>query len=112
MISLVSLAFFLPSLILGAIGSLFLKKGAKKAKLDFTILKNYRLISGIMLSGISALLYTFSLKYSPLSVMFPLVSFNYILIAVLSAVFLKEKITLSRAVGIIFITLGCFLIIK
>jgi uncharacterized membrane protein len=112
MISLTALVFFFPSLVLGAVGSLYLKKGAKKAKFDFSIIRNSEIILGVFLSGLSIVLYIFSLKYSNLSRIYPLVSLNYILIAVLSALFLKEKITFSKLVGVIFITLGCFLIIK
>jgi uncharacterized membrane protein len=112
MISLTALAFFLPSLIIGAFGSLFLKKGAKNAKFDLSVIKNYELILGVFLSSLSLVFYIFSLKYSDLSRIYSLVSLNYIIIAVLSAIFLKEKITFSKLIGIIFITLGAFLIIK
>ncbi len=113
MISLLSITFFIPSLIIGAIGSLYLKKASKKLKLTFSsIIRNYDLLFGIFLSVVGVLFYMFSLKYANLSKIYSLASLNYIVIAVLSAVFLKEKITLAKATGIIFITIGCFFVIK
>jgi uncharacterized membrane protein len=113
MISLIALALFFPSLLIGAIGSIYLKKSAKKFKISVkAILHNKNLFFGVFLSALSIFIYIFSLKYANLSKIYPLVSINYILIAILSSRFLGEKITLSKALGIIFITLGSFFIIK
>ena len=113
MISLIALAFFFPSLIIGSIGSVFLKKSAKKFRLSAkAILSNKNLFLGVFLSGLSIFIYIFSLKYANLSKIYPLVSLSYIIIAILSSRFLGEKITLSKALGIIFITLGSFFIIN
>lgn len=113
MISLMSMGFFIPSLIIGAIGSLYLKKASKRLKFTLSsAIRSHDLILGVLFSGLGILFYILSLKYASLSKIYPLVSLNYILIAVLSAIFLKERITFSKALGIIFITVGCFFVIK
>jgi uncharacterized membrane protein len=112
MIPLAAVLFLAPSIIIGAIGSLYMKKGAKGFRMDLTLVKNHSMIIGVFLTAVSVILYVYALKYSELSKIYPLVSLNYILIAILSSVFLKEKITMAKAAGIIFITLGCFLTIK
>jgi uncharacterized membrane protein len=113
MISLIALALFFPSLLIGAIGSIYLKKSAKKFKINLkAILHNKDFFFGVFLSALSIFIYIFSLKYANLSMIYPLVSINYIFIAILSSKFLGEKITVSKALGIIFITLGSFFIIK
>jgi uncharacterized membrane protein len=113
MISFTALAIFFPSLLIGAISSIFLKKASKGFKLDIkSILGNRNLFLGLFLSVLSIFIYIFSLKYAELSKIVPLVSLNYILIASFSSVFLGEKITRQKVIGIIFITLGSFFIIK
>jgi len=113
MISTAALSFFVPSLVLGSVGSLYLKLGSKKFSLDiFSLLKNYNLIFGIFLSVASILLYVVSLKYTDVSKIYPLVSLNYVMILFLSVIFLKEKLTFYKIIGIIFITSGCFFVAR
>ena len=113
MISTVSILFFIPGLLFGAFGSVLLKKGANKFSISIKgILNNKEILLGIFLSGISMIFYLISLYFTNLSILYPLVSVNYIIIALLSVKYLDEKMNKKKWAGIIFIIFGCFLILN
>ncbi len=112
MINILSLLFFIPSLFFGAFGAILLKKGAKKFSISIKgILNNKEILLGISLSGISMIFYLISLYFTNLSILYPLVSVNYIIVALLSVKYLDEKMNKKKWAGIIFIIFGCFLIL-
>ncbi len=93
--------------IIGSFGSLFFKLGADK--LSFSIreqLKNYKLIVGFFLYGLSSIFYITALRGGELSVIYPLVSLAYIWIILISIKILKEKMNLLKWLGIAGIFLG------
>ena len=92
---------------IGAFGSVFLKKGAKN--FNFNILKQLRnkyLIFGVLLFVLSSVAYIYALSMERLSVLYPVTSFTYILVALFSVWLLKEKMNKYKWLGIILIILG------
>ena len=97
--------------IVGSFAPLLLKVGMLNKKVTIkNLLLNIKIISGIFLYFISSLFFVVALKGGELSVLYPLVSFGYIWVTINSRVFLKEKITIYKMIGIIFIFLGIVLI--
>ena len=101
---------FLSSTI-GSFGALFLKMGADRAAFTVAdILLNRMLMLGILFYLVSSLVFIFALTRGELSVLFPIVSFGYVLIALHSKVFLKERIGPYKLAGIGLIILGIVII--
>ena len=104
------------AVIIGSFGSLFLKLGSEKfnIKLSFKglidIIKNWRLILGVVFYGLSAVFFIYALRLGELSVVYPLTSLSYILITILSALILKERINIYKIFGILFIVGGVVLV--
>ena len=97
--------------LIGSVGALFLKKSADKFSFNFKgIIKNKNLIIGILLYGLSSIFFIATLKFGPLSVLYPVVATVYIWVALLSVKFLNEKMNLLKWLGIIFIIFGVILI--
>jgi len=113
MISLISLLVMVPAVVLGGIASIFLKKGADKFTLDLNKLKdNFLVFFGFFLYLCSTAFYLVALKFEKLSVVYPLGSFTYILVALLASKYLKEKMNKNKWIGIIFIIIGSFLVLN
>lgn len=99
------------STIISGFASIFLKKGsAKLSRNIFKQIKNYELIFGLFLFLFATVFYVWALKQADLSLIYPITSFTYIWVALLSVYFLKEQMTLYKLLGIIFIIGGVFLI--
>ncbi len=90
---------------MGSIASLFLKK-ASGANGLLEMLKNVNLYIGGGLYLTSAVLNIWVLRYLDYSVVLPLTSFTYIWTMAVSYLVLKEKITIKKICGVIFILLG------
>ncbi|MBU1201187.1 MAG: EamA family transporter [Nanoarchaeota archaeon] len=114
-LSAISLTIF--ATVIGAFGSLYLKKGS--ANLHRTILKNFfkiifnrELLFGIFLFLFSSVFYVWALKYARLSLVYPITSFSYIWVSLLSVKFLDENMNKYKWFGIILIITGVFLITR
>ena len=97
--------------IVGAFAPVLLKKGS--AKLNRHIgeqLRNYTLLCGIALYVLSAIIFIPALRGGDLSVLYPLVSVNYVWVSFLAMKFLGEKMNKFKWLGIVFIILGVSLI--
>jgi len=95
----------------GAFGSLFLKKGAKHFSLHpIKLVKNKQLIIGVLLYGLSSVLFIPALKFGELSIIYPITSLSYIWVALISVKYLNEKMNKYKWIGIFFIILGVVLI--
>lgn len=98
-----------------SIALVFLKVGVTRYKGKFSIeklLKNWLLPLGALMYFLASLFFVFLLKYTELSVLYPLATgFSYVFVAILAAAFLKEKIYLNKVVGFTFIVLGIVLVI-
>ena len=65
---------------------------------------------GFVCFGLSSLFWLVVLSRLPLSLVYPMVSFAYVLVALLSMFFFKESVTLVRWAGIFVIVAGVILI--
>jgi drug/metabolite transporter (DMT)-like permease len=109
---------------MGAFGQVILKKGMSsideinsieeflKFKMILSILSNKYIILGILLYGLSMILWLAAMSTLDVSYMYPMLSLAYIVTAFMAVVFLGEVITVSRWVGISLVVIGCILIAK
>ena len=92
----------------GSMGAFFLKKGINKMQV-FTViglLKIPELYAGGILYVVGAVTNIFLLKKMPYTVVYPITSLTYIWSMVISALFLKERITINKIVAVGFIVMG------
>lgn len=73
---------------------------------------NLFVIGGLCLYAISSVLWLVALSSLNVSLMYPLLSLAYVVVAILSFFFLKESISLIRWLGILIVVVGCFLIVR
>lgn len=93
--------------IIGAFGAVYLKKGSGNASRDvMALFRNYELIAGIVLYGVSAIFYILGVRGGELSVIYPLVSTSYIFVSILSVRMLGESMNRWKWAGISVIILG------
>lgn len=106
-----AMALVVSGTIVGSFAPLLLKLGMLSKKVTIkNLLLNIKVISGIFLYFISSLFFVIALKGGELSVLYPFVAFGYIWVTINSRVFLKEKITNSKMIGIFFIFSGIIII--
>jgi uncharacterized membrane protein len=107
------------SISLGAVGQLFLKLAAMQAEKGVTeqIVGYYvRLLMipytyiGAISYGLSFLVWMLLLRKYDLSFLRPLVGFGYIITSLLAWIILKEKVTVTRWIGIGLIVAGVYLV--
>lgn len=91
---------------IGSLGQLF------NLSTLFHIFTNPRVLTGIFLYAVSAILWLGALSTLNVSFMYPLVSLAYVITAIIAFIFLKENITLLRWAGIFLVVGGCFLIAR
>jgi len=103
--------FVMLAAFMGSFGSVYFKKAANK--LEFTVKalsKNYDLMKGLLIYGMSTIVYIIGIKGGELSVLFPLVSTGYIWICFLSMRYLGERMNVLKWAGIAAIVTGVTLI--
>jgi len=93
--------------VFGAFGGFAFKKMHFIKKILF--LNHFFLIGGV-LYFLSALVNIYLLKKIPYSLLFPLTSLSYIWSMLISKIFLDEKITNLKILGIIFIIFGSIIL--
>lgn len=108
--------------LLGAGAQIMLKKGLNEvgkfslAEMAgpkiFSIVFQPLVFSGLMMYGMSFVLWLYALSNFNVSFVFPLISLSYVFGAVFSMTFLKETIPPMRWLAICVIVAGCFMIIK
>ena len=87
--------------VLAAVGQLLFKLGAVYVTGEIASwLANWRVMSGMLLYGLSAVLFVLALKHGKLTVLYPLIATSYIWVALLSNRFLGEPVSLGRWIGI------------
>ena len=112
MIDPVAVLFLVPGVFLGAYAAIYLKKGSKHFSLNpFKILQSRELVFGLSLYILSVAFYLVSLSRSSLSVIYPLSSFSYVAVSILSVKYLNEKMTFLKWLGVIFIIAGSFFMV-
>lgn len=99
--------------VLGSVGQILLKLGS--ASVSFKLVSwitNLKLIGGISIYALAAVLFIFAIKHGNLSVLYPLVATSYIWVAVLSIKFLGESFAFIKWIGIALIVSGVCLIVS
>lgn len=76
----------------------------------FRLFINPYVLTGLFLSGIALVLWLSAMTTLNISLMYPLSSLSYVIVAIAALIFLKEDITLIRWGGIFMVVGGCFLI--
>jgi uncharacterized membrane protein len=96
---------------MGSFGSLQWKIGANKMELNLkSLIRNRHLLLGLVIYGLSTIVYVIGIKGGELSVLFPLVSTGYIWVCFLSIKYLGERMNRLKWAGIAMIVLGVVLI--
>jgi len=107
------------SIFLAVSGQLLMKKGMmifgtfRISELLFKIVPmflNPWVFSGFVCFGLSSIFWLVVLSRLELSLVYPMVSVAYVLVAVASWIFFRENVSLVRWVGIAVIILGVFLV--
>ncbi|MGD0729278.1 MAG: EamA family transporter [Candidatus Micrarchaeaceae archaeon] len=96
--------------LISSFSQLLFKKGIKK-RLDSVyeilgLLLNKTVLIGLCGYLASFLIYLYVLSTSQLSIVFPIFASSFIFVTIISAVTLKEKVTLIRVVGVLLIFFG------
>jgi undecaprenyl phosphate-alpha-L-ara4N flippase subunit ArnE len=90
-------------------GQLFYKLGSEKI-VDFLSFFNLFVIIGIFSYFLGSILFVMALKKGELTVVAPMLSLNYVWVALLSITFLGETINLLRWAGIASVAVGVSII--
>ena len=99
--------------LLGALGQLLFKLGSASVSSDIlSWLANWKVLLGMALYGISAVLFIVALKYGNLSVLYPLIATSYIWVAFLATKYLGEPFSPLNWLGIALIVGGVSLIVR
>lgn len=102
--------FVLVFTLLGAFGSLYLKKGSVKTNKKIMSFFNKEIMLGVFFYLLSTIFYLYLLSLLDLSLLYPLSSLSYVWVLLLSKHLLKEKITKNRVFGVLLIILGIIVI--
>jgi len=95
----------------GSFGAVLLKSGAKKLRDGLRYLFfNLSLAAGVGLFLGSSVFYLLGLKRGEVSVLYPMVSLANVWTLIWSRLFFKERITHAKALGVLLILAGVFLI--
>jgi len=104
-----SLMLVLIGSFLGAVGTLFIKKGTSACSF-WKLWRTKYFWGGMFLYVFSTLFYVIALRSEELSVVYPLVSTTYIFTTYLSVKYLGEKMNKWKWIGLIGIIVGVVLI--
>ena len=107
-VDIIAIILVFISTILGAFGSLYLKKGS--VKFNIKSLFNKKLIFGGAIYGLSTIFFVFALKRGDVSILYPISALSYIWISLLSVKVLKEKMNKFKIIGIVLIMIGVVII--
>lgn len=103
------------AIVLGVVGQLLLKHGMSRRP-DFrlhdllSLVRDAPVLGGFLSYGFSVLLYFKVLETLDLSLAYPSVSLGYVLVILLSKVFFKEPVTLTRWIAVLIICTGVALV--
>lgn len=106
---MIYLAVILMTLI-GASGAFFFKRSAVKANGIFSLVWIPSFYLGGFLYGLSALFDVILLRYVDYTILYPMTAITYIWSLIISKIFLGEKITKNKIVGVALICLGVVLL--
>jgi multidrug transporter EmrE-like cation transporter len=106
------------SMVLAIIGQFLLKRGVLASSLEPNFLSIAKtvfsplVLLGFIMYGASSMIWLFVLQKFPLSVAYPALSLTYVVIVILSFLFLKEPVTSFKTAGLVLIVLGVYFLFK
>jgi drug/metabolite transporter (DMT)-like permease len=105
--------------LIGAVGQIFIKLGAKGADSSmpwatvdgawhnlYAMATNFNLIAGYSLYALMTVLFILALRDEELSVVYPIISLSYVWVAGLSVWLFRESVNFAKMAGILIIVLG------
>lgn len=95
---------------IGQIGEIVTIQQLLSPSMLFRIFTNPYVITGVSCYAVSVILWLGAMSTLDVSLMYPLASLAYVVVAIIAFIFLKEDITLLRWAGILLVMGGCFLI--
>jgi len=99
--------------LMGSFGQLLFKLGSSSVSLSvWSWVTNPRILGGMALYGLSAILFIVALKHGNLSVLYPVIATSYVWVALISARFLGEPLSVLQWVGIVLILGGVALVVR
>ncbi len=99
--------------LMGSLGQLLFKLGSPSISLSvWSWLTNFKILGGMALYGLSAILFIVALKHGNLSVLYPVIATSYVWVALISAKLLGEPLSFTQWVGIALILGGVALIVR
>lgn len=112
------IVFMLLAVVFTSIGQVLQKIGSGKVKREHMrlglksifVFLNPTIIAALVMLAVATLFYLLALSRLPLSIAYPLLSSEYVLVVILSKIFLKEKVNLKRWIGVFVIIVGIFII--
>lgn len=111
MTELWAIGLALLSTVFSAMAPIMFKKGSAKFNLNLIKqFRNYPLLIGLILYGLSLIAFIPALAGGELSVIYPIISVKYIWVSLLSMYLLKEKMSRTNWIGIFLIVSGISLI--
>lgn len=102
----------LSAIVLAIIGQFSLKKGVVESTLSPTassIIKTIFspvVLAGFIAYGLGSIIWLFVLQRLPLSVAYPALSLSYVIIVIVSFLFLGEPLTTNKIIGVALIVAG------
>jgi multidrug transporter EmrE-like cation transporter len=84
--------------LLGAMAASLLKKGKSKI--------NFDTMFGLVIYGLSAVIFVYALKFAPVSVLYPITSATYIWSFIIARKYFNENISRNKLIGLMIIILG------
>jgi uncharacterized membrane protein len=99
--------------VMGSVAQFLFKTGSATLEVNFwSLVTNIKIMGGMGLYGFSAILFVFALKHGHLSVLYPIVATSYIWVALISAKYLGEPLSILKSVGCVLILGGIILIAR
>ena len=97
--------------LLGSMGQTFFKIGSKNITGNvLSWLMNWQIILGMILYGLSAILFIIALKHGKLSILYPIIATSYIWVTLIAHYVFKEQINYLNWFGVLIIICGVFII--
>lgn len=103
-----SIVMILICTIVSSFGQILFKIGASNSKFDFGLFTNYALIAGLFIYALCGVVMVIALKNGELSVLYPIMSLNFVWVSILSTILLPipETMNVMKWTGVFIIVIG------
>lgn len=97
---------------IGSFGAVFLKTGASKLTRNLAVLmRNWQLVAGVALFLLSSYFFVLGVRKGQLSVLYPIVSLQYVWAMFWSRIFFGEPYTKQKFIGLAMILGGTLMVV-